>query len=102
MANSKQRVVGTGISVVILLGTVSAVFIFGALLSVQYEYNCTSDPATKGATCTERRAWNGTAAIQALSAIAGAGAGGVAAIWKAGGLPKILEKLLGTGDSGVE
>lgn len=95
---AKERVVGTGISVVILLGTVSAVFIFGALLSVQYEYNCTSDPTSNATSCTERRAWNGTAAIQALSAIAGAGAGGAAAIWKAGGLPKILERLLGVSD----
>lgn len=102
MTNPKEKVVGTGVSILILLGTVSAVFVFGTLLSVQYEYNCTSNPSTEQTTCTERRAWDGTAAIQALSAIAGAGAGGVAAIWKAGGLPKILERLFGTSDSGIE
>lgn len=98
MANSKERVVGTGTATVILVGTVICVFGIGTLFSVQYEYNCTSDAATKATTCTERRAWNGSGAIQALSAIAGAGAGGAAAIWRAGGLPKFVERLFGASD----
>lgn len=99
---TKRTEIGTGISIVILLGTVSCVFIIGAMFSIQYEYNCTNEPATKQTTCTERRAWSGTAAAQVIGAIAGTGIGSAATIWKAGGLPKIIEKFFGGSSSEAE
>lgn len=89
-----QKTISTGTAIVVLFITLGCVFGFGALLSYQYESNCTYSPATKESSCTERRAWNGSGAVQALSALAGTGAGGAAAIW----LPKILKKFLGSPD----
>lgn len=93
----KPRVIDTKSAVFILLLTVGCVFGVGTVFSVQYESNCTSNPKTGEASCTERRAWDSSGAVQALSTIVGAGAGGAAAIWKAGGLPKFIENFLGGG-----
>lgn len=90
----KPRVIDTKSAVFILFLTVGCVFGFGALFSWQYESNCTSNPKTGEASCTERRAWDGSGAV---SAIAGIGASSAAAIWKAGGLPKFIENFLGGG-----
>lgn len=80
---AKDKVIGTTVGIALMCLTAVIVCIFGALLSIEYESNCTTQEDTGKTLCTTRSAWKGWSGvpIQSLASAVGIAAGGYAA-WK--------------------